>query len=426
MTVGIEQPKPRYTTRAVGDDTAELEEELARATTPIHRRRLQNRIAQRNHRKRVRLAQQQQREQEEEEQRQQQEQQEPKSPERPISDVEGEGQINGASEILDPMPSTPMRHPDAHTTSTRVHPGSPAGSRMSIDNSFAPSRTDFDFSMPVASAKPPTPISLDSGSNKSYRNSVSGSSFCMSCGAVNDVVDTNSFLDTSRRIQDWRPVSPIDFDDHVVDAPSFISLSQTQMNPDQHQPPPQQHQQRQQNHQHQTCHQHQHHHNHNNNHTHQSISAHASPKTTTITTAHIPSTRPTTAAPAPPPPAPQRNNNNTHIVQSKAGTAHKWTTALHIAAERGHEKTVRLLLGPQGGANVNEKDSRGSTALHVAAANGDEAMVRLLLDCNADVHAADEQGWSALHRAAERGDEGVLLLLLGARGGGGGGGEGGY
>ncbi|KAF9630245.1 ankyrin repeat containing protein [Lasiodiplodia theobromae] len=315
MTVGIEQPKPRYTTRAVGDDTAELEEELARATTPIHRRRLQNRIAQRNHRKRVRLAQQQQREQEEEEQRQQQEQQEPKSPERPISDVEDEGQINGASEILDPMPSTPMRHPDAHTTSTRVHPGSPAGSRMSIDNSFAPSRTDFDFSMPVASAKPPTPISLDSGSNKSYRNSVSGSSFCMSCGAVNDVVDTNSFLDTSRRIQDWRP--------------------------------------------------------------------------------------------------------------SKAGTAHKWTTALHIAAERGHEKTVRLLLGPQGGANVNEKDSRGSTALHVAAANGDEAMVRLLLDCNADVHAADEQGWSALHRAAERGDEGVLLLLLGARGGGGGG-EGGY
>lgn len=57
-------------------------------------------------------------------------------------------------------------------------------------------------------------------------------------------------------------------------------------------------------------------------------------------------------------------------------------TALHMAAEAGHEGVAELLL--QASADVNVRDRAGLTPLHVAAIQGGEGMVRLLLDFNAD------------------------------------------
>lgn len=53
----------------------------------------------------------------------------------------------------------------------------------------------------------------------------------------------------------------------------------------------------------------------------------------------------------------------------------------------------------------------GWTALHRAAQNGHEATVRLLLNHGADVQARDIRGKTALNRAAEAGHGATLMLL---------------
>lgn len=57
---------------------------------------------------------------------------------------------------------------------------------------------------------------------------------------------------------------------------------------------------------------------------------------------------------------------------------------LSLAAETGHEATVRLLLA--NGADVTIKDHHGGTALLVAARNGHEAIVQLLVENGADAN----------------------------------------
>ncbi|KAK3952210.1 hypothetical protein QBC32DRAFT_260750, partial [Pseudoneurospora amorphoporcata] len=52
----------------------------------------------------------------------------------------------------------------------------------------------------------------------------------------------------------------------------------------------------------------------------------------------------------------------------------EWT-ALHIAAQNGHEAVVKLLLAT-GKVDANPKDGAGRTALHIAAENGHEAVVK--------------------------------------------------
>ena len=51
-------------------------------------------------------------------------------------------------------------------------------------------------------------------------------------------------------------------------------------------------------------------------------------------------------------------------------------TALHRAAQNGHEAVIRLLL--EEGADVGVKDFRGMTALDWAIRNQQEAVVQLL------------------------------------------------
>lgn len=64
------------------------------------------------------------------------------------------------------------------------------------------------------------------------------------------------------------------------------------------------------------------------------------------------------------------------------------------------------------GANVDERDERGSTALMTAAQWGHVDVCRLLLERGADVNKSDKQGDTALHEAA-RADEMDAVELLG-------------
>ena len=85
-------------------------------------------------------------------------------------------------------------------------------------------------------------------------------------------------------------------------------------------------------------------------------------------------------------------------------------TALSLAAEKGHEATVRLLL--EKGADVNAKDKRGRTALYQAADREHETIVRLLLEKGADANAKDKDGWTVLQWAISTGQEAIVRPLL--------------
>ena len=66
--------------------------------------------------------------------------------------------------------------------------------------------------------------------------------------------------------------------------------------------------------------------------------------------------------------------------------AYGWT-ALHEAAECGHDKMVRLLL--RYGANIDKKGGRRNTALHVAIECAHETVVQLLLRYGANIKEKD-------------------------------------
>jgi cytohesin len=84
-------------------------------------------------------------------------------------------------------------------------------------------------------------------------------------------------------------------------------------------------------------------------------------------------------------------------------------TALHHAAEEGQTSVVRMLLAA--GADVNVKSVDG-TPLMLAADRGHDAVVQLLLATNqVDINAMDEHGRTALAHAVEGGPKAVANLL---------------
>ncbi|KAL2797533.1 ankyrin repeat-containing domain protein [Aspergillus keveii] len=128
-----------------------------------------------------------------------------------------------------------------------------------------------------------------------------------------------------------------------------------------------------------------------------------------------------------------------------------WLSTIHIAAQKGHERIVRVLL-ERGNIDPNITDSDGRSPIFHAAVGGHNGVVRLLLnngarvghvDCDNrsvlhwtahyqridvlqtlieywaeherdsyDIDAYDDHGWTPLHLAVERGfEEGVLLLI---------------
>lgn len=87
-----------------------------------------------------------------------------------------------------------------------------------------------------------------------------------------------------------------------------------------------------------------------------------------------------------------------------------WQSPLHIAAAKGHDRIVHILL--QHVIDCDEADSDGLTPLIHATAGGYAEVVSSLLSHGASVAAVDRQHRSALHWAVLHRREGVLKILL--------------
>lgn len=87
-----------------------------------------------------------------------------------------------------------------------------------------------------------------------------------------------------------------------------------------------------------------------------------------------------------------------------------WESPLHIAAQKGYDGIVRLLL--EHGADCNEKDSDGLTPLTHAIRGDHEAAVRLLLSHGADCNDKDSDGLTPLAHAIRGDHEAVVHVLL--------------
>lgn len=84
-------------------------------------------------------------------------------------------------------------------------------------------------------------------------------------------------------------------------------------------------------------------------------------------------------------------------------------TALHYAALRGDNATVRALIAAE--ADLEVRFMLGETALHSAVEAKQESVVQQLLDAKANPNAADDKGRTPLHEAAERGHCNLLEIL---------------
>ena len=91
-------------------------------------------------------------------------------------------------------------------------------------------------------------------------------------------------------------------------------------------------------------------------------------------------------------------------IKSNAGR-----TALHIAAEKGNNDIVKLLLSA--GANIDAQCKADFTPLHTAVKHGHTETVKLLLDNGADKSMENRYGKTAKYIAAELKSVEILSLL---------------
>ncbi|KJX98378.1 hypothetical protein TI39_contig415g00015 [Zymoseptoria brevis] len=83
---------------------------------------------------------------------------------------------------------------------------------------------------------------------------------------------------------------------------------------------------------------------------------------------------------------------------------------LHMAARRGSQKIVQMLL--QHGADINARDAQSMTPLTLAILQNHEAVASILLARGADVLALDHQQRSALHLAVLHRRERLLRIIV--------------
>ena len=123
--------------------------------------------------------------------------------------------------------------------------------------------------------------------------------------------------------------------------------------------------------------------------------------------------------------------NSPELINSSSGIFND--PVLHQAARKGHDAVLGVLLANN--ADVNKRSvsvgnsivggiismitpysAGGNTALHEAAQNGHDAAVRVLLDNGSDVNARDDDGHAALHVAARVGRSTIVQTLLNKEG----------
>ncbi|KAJ5445180.1 hypothetical protein N7491_001262 [Penicillium cf. griseofulvum] len=97
-------------------------------------------------------------------------------------------------------------------------------------------------------------------------------------------------------------------------------------------------------------------------------------------------------------------------VGKSLGTDSGWLSTLHIAAQKGHHRIMRVLL--QQDIDCDEVDSDGLTPLIHATIGGHEDVVTLLLMHGARIDKADRQDRSVLHFAVTHRHEAILKILL--------------
>ncbi|KAI1200176.1 ankyrin repeat-containing domain protein [Nemania serpens] len=101
---------------------------------------------------------------------------------------------------------------------------------------------------------------------------------------------------------------------------------------------------------------------------------------------------------------------SSHGGGSSSSNDARWGGAMHIAAQQGHEKIIRVLIGRS--VDCNEKDSDGRTPLIHAVVQNQEAVVLTLLGHGARLGETDRQDRSALHYAVLHQRENMLKILL--------------
>jgi ankyrin repeat protein len=97
------------------------------------------------------------------------------------------------------------------------------------------------------------------------------------------------------------------------------------------------------------------------------------------------------------------------------GTNTGWSSPLHIAAQKGHDRIIRVLLQHGTESNINLPDSEGRTPLICATIKGCKDVVALLLAGGALLSCVDHSHRSAIHWAVVYRRDSLLKLLLSHR-----------